>query len=205
MRRLRIFEHMSLDGVIQNAASIGGAVGAPDAEKCAVADLAQHILALFGRSVEGDELQGVQVAFEETVSLEDGLHTFLSTKFPLRDTDGRRSTSNLEDLVGELSDFLLQSGFGQEGEELDEDSLQALHDAILEALMRKGLLSDQDLHDIAFAQTQVRNFAEKQKATMTELYRGCMRGRTLHGVRMRSGGATAPCAGRSRARAPTSG
>lgn len=30
-------------------------------------------------------------------------------------------------------------------------------------------LSEQDLTDIAFAQTQVRNFAEKQKATMTEL------------------------------------
>src|SRR3569832_504420 len=30
-------------------------------------------------------------------------------------------------------------------------------------------LSDQDLSDIAFAQKQVRNFAEKQKATMTEL------------------------------------
>ena len=30
-------------------------------------------------------------------------------------------------------------------------------------------LSEQDLSDIAFAQTQVRNFAERQKATMTEL------------------------------------
>ncbi|MET3900788.1 sulfopropanediol 3-dehydrogenase [Devosia sp. UYZn731] len=30
-------------------------------------------------------------------------------------------------------------------------------------------LSEQDLTDIAFAQTQVRNFAEKQKATMTDL------------------------------------
>src|SRR3989304_428826 len=42
---------------------------------------------------------------------------------------------NLEDLVSELSDFLLQSGFGQEElSEWSEDTLQALHDALLEAL-----------------------------------------------------------------------
>jgi Ca-activated chloride channel family protein len=52
---------------------------------------------------------------------------------------------SLEDLVGELSDFLLQSGYGYEQGEWDEDDLQALHDAILEALMRRGMLSDQDL------------------------------------------------------------
>ena len=55
---------------------------------------------------------------------------------------------NLEDLVGELSDFLLQSGFGYEQGEWDEDNLQALHDAILEALMRRGLLSDEDLQKL---------------------------------------------------------
>jgi Ca-activated chloride channel family protein len=52
---------------------------------------------------------------------------------------------SLEDLIGELSDFLLQSGFGFEPGEWDEDNLQALHDAILEVLMRRGLLSDEDL------------------------------------------------------------
>ena len=52
---------------------------------------------------------------------------------------------DLEDLVGELSDFLLQSGFGPEQGDWDEDHLQALHDAILDALMRRGLLSDEDL------------------------------------------------------------
>ncbi len=46
---------------------------------------------------------------------------------------------DLGELVGELSDFLLQSGFGTEEGEYDEDQLQALHDAILEALMRRGL------------------------------------------------------------------
>ena len=55
---------------------------------------------------------------------------------------------DLGDLVGELSDFLLQSGFGNEEGEYDEDQLQALHDAILEALMRRGLLSDQDLQKL---------------------------------------------------------
>jgi Ca-activated chloride channel family protein len=55
---------------------------------------------------------------------------------------------DLGDLVGELSDFLLQSGFGNEEGEYDEDQLQALHDAILEALMRRGLLSDEDLQKL---------------------------------------------------------
>jgi Ca-activated chloride channel homolog len=55
---------------------------------------------------------------------------------------------NLEELVGELSDFLLQSGFGYEEGEFDEDSLQALHDAILDALMRRGMLSDEDVQKL---------------------------------------------------------
>ena len=55
---------------------------------------------------------------------------------------------DLGELVGELSDFLLQSGFGTEEGEYDEDQLQALHDAILEALMRRGLLSDEDLQKL---------------------------------------------------------
>jgi len=40
-------------------------------------------------------------------------------------------------------------------------------------------LSDQDLADIAFAQAQVRNFAERQKATMTELAVETLPGVTL--------------------------
>ena len=55
---------------------------------------------------------------------------------------------DLGELVGELSDFLLQSGFGNEEGDFDEDQLQALHDAILEALMRRGLLSDEDLQKL---------------------------------------------------------
>jgi Ca-activated chloride channel family protein len=55
---------------------------------------------------------------------------------------------DLESLVDELSDFFLQSGFGEEGTEWDEDSLQALHDAILEAVLRRGLLSPEELEKV---------------------------------------------------------
>jgi Ca-activated chloride channel family protein len=55
---------------------------------------------------------------------------------------------DLGELVGDLSDFLLQSGFGMEEGDFDEDQLQALHDAILEALMRRGMLSDEDLQKL---------------------------------------------------------
>jgi Ca-activated chloride channel family protein len=68
---------------------------------------------------------------------------------------------NLEDLVGELSDFLLQSGFGEDGEEWDEDGLQALHDAILEALMRRGLLSDEDLQKLMNDADALEQFLQK--------------------------------------------
>jgi Ca-activated chloride channel family protein len=68
---------------------------------------------------------------------------------------------NLEDLVGELSDFLLQSGFGEEGQEWDEDSLQALHDAILEALMRRGLLSEEDLRKLMNDADALEQFLQK--------------------------------------------
>jgi len=68
---------------------------------------------------------------------------------------------NLEDLVGELSDFLMQSGFGEEPREWDEDSLQALHDAILEALMRRGLLSDEDLQKLFDDADALEQFLQK--------------------------------------------
>jgi Ca-activated chloride channel family protein len=68
---------------------------------------------------------------------------------------------NLEELVSELSDFLLQSGFGQEMGEWDEDSLQALHDAILEALVRRGLLSDEDLRKLLSDQEALDQFLQK--------------------------------------------
>jgi len=58
----------------------------------------------------------------------------------------------------------------------DRDDFR-LSKAEIDACMAQ--LSDQDLSDIAFAQTQVRNFAEKQKATMTELAVETLPGVTL--------------------------
>jgi Ca-activated chloride channel family protein len=68
---------------------------------------------------------------------------------------------NLEELIGELSDFLLQSGFGYEEGEWDEDSLQSLHDAILEALMRRGMLSDEDLQKLMDDADALEQFLQK--------------------------------------------
>jgi Ca-activated chloride channel family protein len=68
---------------------------------------------------------------------------------------------DLGELVGDLSDFLLQSGFGTEEGEYDEDQLQALHDAILEALMRRGLLSDADLQKLLDDGDALQQFLDK--------------------------------------------
>ena len=58
---------------------------------------------------------------------------------------------DLEDLVSKLSDLLLSSGFSnpwgpQDGEE--DRTMQALHDAILEALFSGGVLSDEALQTL---------------------------------------------------------
>ncbi len=88
---------------------------------------------------------------------------------------------NLEELVGELSDFLLQSGFGQEPSEWDEDSLQALHDAILEALMRRGLLSDEDLQRLMNDQAALDQFLQKTvERLVREGYLSTSEGRPFH-------------------------
>jgi Ca-activated chloride channel family protein len=68
---------------------------------------------------------------------------------------------NLEELVGDLSDFLLQSGFGFEPGEWDIDGLQALHDAILDALLRRGLLSEQDIQKLMADAEALDQFLEK--------------------------------------------
>ena len=68
---------------------------------------------------------------------------------------------DLEDLVDELSDFFLQSGFGQEVDEWDEDSLQSLHDAILDAVLRRGLLSEEDLQKLMAEQETLDQFLQK--------------------------------------------
>jgi Ca-activated chloride channel family protein len=51
---------------------------------------------------------------------------------------------DLGELVGELSDFLLDSGFDHQGEP-DEQDLDALRDAIFEAVVRRELLDEDEL------------------------------------------------------------
>jgi len=56
---------------------------------------------------------------------------------------------DLEDLVAKLSDLLLASGFGNPyGTDEDERTLQALHDAILDALFNGGVLPDETLEKL---------------------------------------------------------
>ena len=70
---------------------------------------------------------------------------------------------DLGDLVGEMSDFLLQSGFGTEEGELDEDQLEALHDAILDALMRRGMLKDEDIQRLLDDGEALEQFLSRNK------------------------------------------
>ena len=100
---------------------------------------------------------------------------------------------DLEELVGELSDFLLQSGFGQEEGEWDENDLQALHDAILEALMRRGLLSDDDLQRLMDDQDALDRFLQKTVERMVrEGYLRTMEGRPFEDPTEGRGGGTGP-------------
>jgi Ca-activated chloride channel homolog len=68
---------------------------------------------------------------------------------------------NLEELVDELSDFFLESGFGREMEDWGGDDLQALHDAILEALLRRGLLSPDELEKLMADHEALDQFLQK--------------------------------------------
>ena len=87
---------------------------------------------------------------------------------------------DLGELVGEMSDFLLQSGFGDEGE-MDEDQLDALHEAILDALMRKGMLSDQDLQRLLDDGEALERFLDKVVERMVrEGYLKTTEGRPFH-------------------------
>ena len=56
---------------------------------------------------------------------------------------------DLEDLVSKLSDLLLSSGFGSPYAMDDEDrTMQALHDAILDALFNGGVLPEETLEQL---------------------------------------------------------
>jgi Ca-activated chloride channel homolog len=96
---------------------------------------------------------------------------------------------DLGELVGELSDFLLQSGFGTEEGEFDEDQLQALHDAILDALMRRGLLSDEDLQRLLDDGDALDQFLDKVVERMVrEGYLTMTEGRPFHDPTQGRGG-----------------
>ncbi len=59
---------------------------------------------------------------------------------------------DIDDLVSKLSDLLLSSGFsnpwGDPGDGDEDRTMQALHDAILEALFSGGMLSDEALEQL---------------------------------------------------------
>jgi Ca-activated chloride channel family protein len=96
---------------------------------------------------------------------------------------------DLEDLVGELSDFLLQSGYGLEAGEWDEDNLQALHDAILEALLRRGLLPDEDLQKLLDDSSALEQFLQKTVERMVrEGYLRTSEGQPFHDPTAAGGG-----------------
>jgi Ca-activated chloride channel homolog len=100
---------------------------------------------------------------------------------------------NLEELIGELSDFLLQSGFGYEEGEWDEDSLQSLHDAILEALMRRGMLSDEDLQKLMDDADALEQFLQKTvERLVREGYLKTTEGMPFHDPTQGRGGGWGP-------------
>jgi len=100
---------------------------------------------------------------------------------------------DLGELVGEMSDFLLQSGFGTEEGELDEDQLEALHDAILDALMRRGLLSDHDIQRLLDDGDALEQFLDKVVERMVrEGYLKMTEGRPFHDPTEGRGGGIGP-------------
>jgi Ca-activated chloride channel homolog len=88
---------------------------------------------------------------------------------------------DLEELVGGLSDFLLQSGFEMDAGEWDENSLQALHDAILDALMKRGLLADEEMEQLMGDEESLDRFLQKVvERLVREGYLKMTEGRPFH-------------------------
>src|SRR5688572_18676911 len=85
------------------------------------------------------------------------------SKFRPEDLDGL----DLEELLSKLSDLLLQSGFNDPyGSPYDDDeegvSADALHDAIIEALLNGGLMSDEMLEKLLGKDWQTADDAEER-------------------------------------------
>jgi Ca-activated chloride channel family protein len=94
--------------------------------------------------------------------------------------------------VSELSDFLLESGFGDEQGDWQEDDLQSLHDAILDALLRRGLLSDDDLERLmGDAQARDQFLQKVVERLMREGYLKTSEGQPFHDT-SGGGGTTGP-------------
>jgi Ca-activated chloride channel family protein len=68
---------------------------------------------------------------------------------------------DLEDLVGELAEFLLQSGFGRHPGDGEPADLEALREAILDALIRRELLPDEDLQKLFDSPDDLDQFLDK--------------------------------------------
>ena len=74
-------------------------------------------------------------------------------------TPGLLDELDFDSLVSKLSDFFLSSGFGNPYDPLNEDdrTMQALHDAILDALLNGGAMSDEMLDRLMAQQADGKN------------------------------------------------
>ncbi len=78
---------------------------------------------------------------------------------------------DMESLVSRLSDLLLSSGFDHPWDPQNDDdrTMQALHDAILDALLNGGVLSDEMLDRLMSDQTSSGSPNQDQRDSLEEL------------------------------------